>query len=209
MSLTPEQIEANWKKFRALCEKLGDRSASVLGMLDALDEHLALAPASGRLDFHNAFPGGLVDHSLRVLANANTLIKAYGYNVPKDSLIIGSLFHDLGKVGHVNSDNSVMDYYLPQDSQWHRDKLGEMYKHNNELPYMTVPHRGVFICQHFGIKLSHDEFLSIVLNDGFVVQENKPYCLKEPLLAHVVMTADYISTTQEKNTNNKGTDSGG
>lgn len=208
MSLSPEQIEANWKKFRALCEKLGERSQSVLNMLDSLDEHLALAPASSRLDFHNAFPGGLVDHSLRVLANANTLIKAYGYNVPKDSLIIGSLFHDLGKIGHVNPDNSVLDYYLPQDSQWHRDKLGEMYKHNNALPYMTVPHRGVFICQHFGVKLSHDEFLAIVLNDGFVVQENKPYCLKEPLLAHVVMTADYISTTQEKNSNNKGTDSG-
>lgn len=198
MSLTPEQIESNWKKFRALCEKLGDRSQSVLSMLDGLDEHLALAPASSRVDFHNAFPGGLVDHSLRVLANANTLIKAYGYNVPKDSLIIGALFHDLGKVGHVTESGDVIDYYVPQDSQWHREKLGEMYKHNPKLPYMTVPHRGVYICQRFGVRLTHDEFLAIVLNDGFVVQENKPYCLKEPLLAHVVMTADYISTMQEK-----------
>jgi len=31
-----------------------------------------------------------------------------------------------------------------------------------------------------------------------VADENKPYCLKEPLLAHVVMTADYLSTMQEK-----------
>lgn len=63
---------------------------------------------------------------------------------------------------------------------------------------MTVPHRGVFLCQHYGLRLTQEETLAILLNDGFVVDENKPYCLKEPLLSHIVMTADYISTRQEK-----------
>jgi hypothetical protein len=36
------------------------------------------------------------------------------------------------------------------------------------------------------------------LNDGFFPAENKAYILKDPLLAHVVMTADYIATRQEK-----------
>jgi hypothetical protein len=194
MSLTPEQIEENWKKYCGLCEKtLGDRSPAALTMLNALEDRLALCPASGKVDFHNAFPGGLVEHSLRVLSNAFTLVKAFGWDVPKDSLVIGALFHDLGKVG-----DDKDDYYVTQDSEWHRDKLGENYKHNKEIRYMTVPDRGVWLCQHYGLKLTHDEYLAIKLNDGWVLQENKPYCLKEPKLAHVVMTADYIATMQEK-----------
>jgi len=193
MSLTPEEIAANFDKFRSLCERLGERSPAALRLVDHLGERLALCPASGRKDFHQAIPGGLVDHSLRVLGNAMKLSKAFGWDLPKDSLIIGCLFHDLGKVGDVDD-----DYYVPQTSDWHREKLGEMYTHNKKIKYMTVPHRGVWLCQHFGLTLTQDEWLSIMLNDGWVLQENKAYCLKESDLVHVVMTADYISTKQEK-----------
>ncbi len=193
MSLEPEDIAANFDKFRSLCEKLGDRSQSALNLVDSLGERLAICPASSRLDFHNCMVGGLVDHSLRVLSNAMKLIKTFGWEVPKDSLIIGTLFHDLGKVGdHEN------DYYLPQDSDWHREKLGEMYKYNREMQYMTVPDRGVWLCQHFGLKLTQDEFLAIKLNDGQYDDTNAPYKMKEPLLADIVHQADIISTKQEK-----------
>ena len=193
MSLEPEDIAANFDKFRSLCEKLGDRSQSALNLVDSLGERLAISPASSRLDFHNCMVGGLVDHSLRVLSNAMKLIKTFGWEVPKDSLIIGTLFHDLGKVGdHEN------DYYLPQDSDWHREKLGEMYKYNREMQYMTVPDRGVWLCQHFGLKLTQDEFLAIKLNDGQYDDTNAPYKMKEPLLADIVHQADIISTKQEK-----------
>lgn len=191
--LTPEEIEQNWNKFRALCEKLGERSAAALTMVDSLSERLALCPASAKRDFHCAFPGGLVDHSLRVLGNAMKIVKAFDWKVPKDSLIISTLFHDLGKIGdHEN------DYYLPQTDSWRIEKMGEEYVINQNLTYMSVPARGVFLTQHFGLKLTQDETLAILLNDGFVIEENKKYCLKEPLLAHIVMTADYISTMQEK-----------
>lgn len=195
VTFSPEEIESNWKRYRSLLEKnTGDRSEAIRGMLDALEERLAICPASGRKDYHRATPGGLVEHSLRVLRNAMTLSKAFGWDIPKDSLVIAACFHDLGKLGDDRD-----DYYIPQDSDWHRDKLGEIYKHNKEIRYMTVPQRGVWLCQHFGVRLSHDEYMAILLNDGWVLQENKPYCLKEPLLAHVIMTADYIATAQEKN----------
>ena len=198
MSFTPEQIANNFNKFRALCEKLGSRSESVLKMVDHLGEQLALCPASSRKEFHLAEPGGLVDHSLRVLSNTIKIMKTFGWETPKDSLIISCLFHDIGKVGFVDDDGVVADYYIPQESEWHRDKLGEMYKHNKEMQYMTTPQRSVHMCQHFGVKLKTDEYLSILLNDGFVVDENKPYCLKMNPLVYAVMTADYISTMQEK-----------
>lgn len=191
--LTPEDIEKNWKKFLSVLEKLGDRSAPALELANTLDERLALAPASGRIDYHNCFPGGLVDHSLRVLNVAAKLCKAFEWNVPKDSLIITCLFHDLGKLGDLTH-----DYYVQQDSSWHREKLGELYKRNEAIMYMTVPDRGLWLLQHFGLKLSQEETLAIKLHDGQYAEENKQYKMREPLLADIVHMADYIATKQEK-----------
>lgn len=197
--LTPEEIEQNWKRFYSLCEKLGDRSPSVLKMLDELDERLCLCPASAKVDYHGAFPGGLVDHSLRVLNNLVTLNKGYGWKLPKDGMIISALFHDIGKIG-MPGRGSENDFYIEQTDSWRRDKMGEVYKYNNDIPYLGTPDRSVFIMQHYGIKLTTDEWLSIKLNDGFVYDPNKPYCLKISPLVYGTMTADYISTMAEKGT---------
>lgn len=196
--LSAEKIQSNFETFRSFCEKTEDRSAAVLHMVDTLADKLATCPASGRKDFHLAIPGGLVDHSLRVLNTAVKLTKSFGWNIPKDSLVISCLFHDIGKVGTYNEKGEFFDYYVPQTSDWHRDKLGEYFVISDKIPFMTTRQRSLFLMQHFGIKLSHEEYLAILLNDGYVLDENKQYCLKEPLLAHVVMTADYIATNQEK-----------
>lgn len=193
MSLTPEEIESNWRKMLSLLEKCGDRAPAALAMVEALGERLALCPASAKRDYHNAFPGGLVDHSLRVLGNAMRLAAAFGWKIPKDSLIIAALFHDIGKVG-----DHEKDFYISQTDQWRVDKLGEEYTYNKDIQYMTVPDRGIFLCQHFGLKLSQDEMLAVRLNDGQYADENAPYKLKEPMLADIVHIADLISTKQEK-----------
>lgn len=201
MELTAEQIAENFEKYRSFMEKLGDRAEPALALVDGLGERLALCPASSRKEYHLPIPGGLVDHSLRVLGNALKLVKAFGWDVPKDSLIVACLLHDIGKCGLVNDDGNVIDYYIPQDSDWHRDKLGEMYKKNKDMPYMTTRDRSIHMCQHFGLQLTKDEYLSILLNDGFVLDENKPYCMKINPLVFSVMTADYISSMQEKDAN--------
>jgi hypothetical protein len=194
--LTPEQIEANWNKLLKLCETtLGDRAQAALDMCDCISERLALAPASSKLSHHCAFPGGLVEHSLRVLNVAYQLVKATNMNVNRQSLVLVALFHDLGKLGYAEEGT---DYYVPQDSQWHRDKLGEMYKTNNDIQFMTVPHRSLFILQEFGVKLTSEEYVAIMVHDGFSLDENKKYMLKEPMLATILSNADYISTMQEK-----------
>jgi hypothetical protein len=194
MELTPEQIAENFEKYRGFMEKLGDRSDAALTLVDGLGERLALCPASSRKEYHHAIPGGLVDHSLRVLSNALKLVKAFGWDVPKDSLIIGCLLHDLGKVG-----DHEQDYYIPQTDGWRVEKMGEIYKHNRDMQYMTVPDRGVWLCQHYGLRLTQPEFMAILLNDGQYADENAPYKMKEPLLVDIVHIADYISTKQEKN----------
>ena len=193
MSLTPEQIEENWNKMLSFLQKLGDRSAPAINMVETLGERLALCPASAKKDYHSAYPGGLVEHSLRVLGNVVKITGVFGWKIPKDSIIIGSLFHDLGKVG-----NHEADYYVPQTDSWRAEKLGEEYTFNKDLQYMSVPVRGIFLCQHFGLRLTEQETLAILLNDGQYAKENASYALKEPMLADVVHIADLISTKQEK-----------
>ena len=193
MTLSPEDIASNFDKYRSFMEKLGDRSEAALALVDHLGERLALCPASSRKEYHAAYPGGLVDHSLRVLTNALKLCKTFGWDIPRESLIVGALLHDLGKVGDAEN-----DYYLPQTDSWRQEKLGEMYTHNRVMQYMTVPDRGVWLCQHFGLKLTQDEFLAIKLNDGQYAEENSPYKMKEPTLAVAVHMADLIATRDEK-----------
>lgn len=182
----------------SLLSKIGPRNKAALNMVETLGERLALCPASSRRHYHNSFPGGLVDHSLRVLGNAMRLCKAFEWTVPKESLIIAALFHDIGKCGFVTDEGEIVDYYLPQTDSYKAEKYGEEYAYNKELPYMTTPQRSVYMCQHFGLVLKKDEYLSILLNDGFSLEENKSYCLKIEPLVHVIMTADYIATMQEK-----------
>jgi len=197
MSLTPEEIEQNWKKFRGLCDKCPTRGQALSEMLDDLDERLCLAPASAKVDYHGAFPGGLVDHSLRVLNNLVVLNNGYGWKLNKEAMIIAALFHDIGKVG-MPGKGSENDFYIPQTDAWRAEKLGEEYKYNDELPYFSTPDRSLFLMQHYGIQLTVDEFLAIKLNDGFKPEENKKYCLKIRPLVYGVQTADYISTMEEK-----------
>jgi len=190
--LTPEQIHENWTKFRSLLEKLGDRSDFALKLADVLEERLALCPASGRTSYHNCFPGGLVDHSLRVLGNAFKLVKLFNVEISRESLIVSCLMHDLGKVGDLDT-----DYYVPQESDWHREKLGEFYKINDKIKFMSVTDRSLMLCQHFGLKLSVDEWLAIKLSDGQYVDENRAYRMHEPPLAIIVHQADMLAAKQE------------
>lgn len=190
--ISPEKIKENIDKFESLCKRLGDRSENVLKMVEHLNERLALCPASARVEHHSCFPGGLVDHSLRVLTNAGKLAKTHGCEFPLDSLIISCLFHDLGKVGDESE-----DYYVPQKSDWHRDK-GMLYEYNENITYMSVPHRSTWLLQQFDVKLSKEEYLAILLNDGQYVEANKSYAMREPMLSMIVHQADAFSTLWEK-----------
>lgn len=190
--LSPEKIQENFDKFTSLCNKLGDRSPAVQKMLEDIGERMALSPASAKLDYHCAFPGGLVDHSLRVLQNAYKLMQAYDMSFSKESMIISCLFHDLGKIGDEKD-----DYYVTQKDDW-KYKRGEVFAYNNELKYMSVTDRSLWLLQHYGIRLDKDEYLAISLSDGQYVDANRNYGMKEPMLALIVHQADVFSTRWEK-----------
>ena len=60
---------------------------------------------------HHRYRGGLVDHSLEVYEHMKE--KASGLNIPEESIIICSIFHDLGKLntqkGHPSESLAILD----------------------------------------------------------------------------------------------------
>lgn len=188
-----ERIEKNYKIFLGLIDKLGDRKEPVMAMVEHLGDRLVTAPASSRTEYHAAYMGGLVEHSLRVLQNARKLNEVYEMNIPIESLIMACLFHDLGKAGDLNE-----SLYLDQESNWHRER-GMMYTVNKNIQKMPNAERGLFLLQHFGVKLTMDEWVAIRTNDGQYTDDNKYYSMAEPDLALIVHHADRMACQQEKN----------
>jgi hypothetical protein len=177
MNLTAEQIEDNWNKLTEFINKTFDkgRSGQLINMYTHFKDRMILAPASGVEHYHNCFPGGYVAHVLNVINAADKLFevwKEFGatINYTKEELLFAALNHDLGKIGDANE-----DYYLPNDSEWHKNNRGELYKHNPKLSYMKVPDRSIFLLQHFAIEMTENEYLGIKLHDGMYVEENKSY----------------------------------
>jgi hypothetical protein len=166
-------------------------------LIGQVGEEFFTAPASVREEYHNCFPGGLCDHSLRVVENLKSVEAALCSNErtrrPHHLLEFVGLFHDLGKVG-----DGSHPYYLPNPDEWQRAKRGVIYITNRECAYMPTSERGLFVLQKHGIELSVDEYLAIRLNDGQYDDTNKNYRMKEPDLALLVHFADRWATQQEK-----------
>lgn len=188
-NITPELQKAidNIETFkRLITEKITDqpRKTGLLGLVDKIEETLILAPASTRTDYHGAFPGGLVDHSLKVLKTMSALNRAYEANLNTESLVITGLFHDIGKCGTVER-----PYYLPKSSDWH-NKQGIMYEINPDLVNMPVSLRSLYLLQAFGVKLTADEHYAIsTIRDRSRTTEENPMVQNEPILAVVLQQA--------------------
>ena len=178
-TLTAEQIQENWDKFKSVIKTYinGERKDKLLKMYEEMEEHIVLAPASISKSYHNCFPGGYVDHVLRVVHASLRIFatwKDFGstVNFTEEELVFSALNHDLGKLGTPSIPGT-----LPNDNSWEIEKLGRDYKVNPVLPFSTVPDRSLFILQSEGIPISHNEYLAIKLHDGLYDEANKPYLI--------------------------------
>ena len=128
------QIEKNKKAYYASVKAYNVCRTDLVDKL--ADMGLFEAPASTMLSLHNAFPGGLVDHLLRVAGYAVKLNEMLPDTLKqtKESVIRVSLLHSIGKVG----------LYTPCKSEWHIKNQGKMYEFNEELTSMSIGERSVF-----------------------------------------------------------------
>lgn len=154
MSLTQEKIIANTKKYFETATKLGFMTDELMNFLG---EAFIKAPASSNSDFHNAFEGGLIDHSLRVASYAVKINNSLpdDEEVNQDTLIKVCFLHQIGKAF----------LYTPCTSEWHRKNQGKMYEFVDSLVSMRVGERSVYYATANGIKLTEEEYSAILFFD--------------------------------------------
>ena len=178
MKLSAEQIQANWETFLNNIDVhiTGERKQKLLDFYKKYEERIMLMPAAHKKEYHNAFPGGYVEHVNRVVRCAlkqRDLWKeegAYMTTFTEEELVFSAINHDLGKMGDEENES-----YIPQTDKWRRDKLGEDYMFNKKVPFASVPDRGLFLLQSHGIQYSFNEMLAIQTHDGLYDEANKKY----------------------------------
>ncbi len=178
MNLSAEIIQANWEIFLTNIEEhiSGDRKEKLLNFYNKFSERLILMPAAHKKEYHNAFPGGYVDHVNRVVRCAlkqYELWKEEGTDITTftiEELVFSAINHDLGKMG-----DEEQDSYIPQTDKWRKEKLGEDYTFNNKVPFASVPDRGLFLLQSHDIKYTFNEMLAIQTHDGLYDPANEKY----------------------------------
>lgn len=175
-------MKAHWEKYTALSEKLKDENIDI--MLEMLGERVLMCPASQRENEHGSHPGGLVEHSLKVAYAMKSINEALNMGVPTASILKVGLLHEIGKIGDEES-----SLFVDQDSDWHREKLGQNYKYNENLQKMSVSHRTLYLLQKFGVKLSQDEWIAIQIAPGSHYEENRFYVNAEPAIAILLQKA--------------------
>jgi hypothetical protein len=141
-------------------------------MVKTLLPQLRDSPASSTVRYHGAWAGGLLVHTVSVMQVALTMAETFGpeflnlaqRNDFRRSIAKATFLHDIGKIG-----DGDKPYYLPQDNEWRKDKLGERYMINrdlDELTYLPVPIRGTWLAQKFSVYLSPEEVQAVVASDG-------------------------------------------
>ena len=180
MNFTAEQIQENWEELMwYIGEYISEpRKKKLLEFYSNYQERIALMPAAHKKEYHNAFPGGYVEHVLRVIRCA--LKQAELWNdegcdmstFTVEELVFSALNHDLGKMG-----DEEQDSYIPQTDNWRREKLGEDYMFNTKVAFASVPDRGLFLLQSHGIQYTFNEMIAIQTHDGLYDEANKKYLM--------------------------------
>lgn len=172
---------------------------------DELGLSLAISPASGNVHYHNAYPGGYIDHVENVVNIAIQMHKMYVNNGGKpnyelEELIFAAFHHDLGKLGDGFEPN-----YVPNDSKWHIENQGKVYVRNPHILRMEATDRTFWLLQHYGIDITENEWFGIKLADGMYRDENKWYFVNyspenflQVRIPYILHWSDHMATTIER-----------
>ncbi len=208
--LKAEQIEKNWKKHGTIIKTFlsEDRVEKVFSMYETFGDEIVMAPASGKKSFHNAFPGGYIDHVNRVVEYTLRQAKLWkesgiSSKFTEEQAVFSALFHDLGKLGIPGSPN-----YKPQTDTWRKKNLGEVYLINPDNDFMLIQDRSLYLLQKFSIKVDLIEYLTIKTHDGLYDETNKPYYISynpdsrfKTHLPQILHNADLLATRYEQEHN--------
>ena len=178
MNLTAEEIQSNWERLLSYIDTYisSPRKEKVLEFYNQYSERLMLMPAAHKKEYHNAFPGGYVEHVNRVIEASLKIYDVWAeFEMDRstftiEELVFSALNHDLGKMGDEENES-----YIPQTDKWRKEKLGEDYMFNSKVQFASVPDRGLFLLQSHGIQYTFNEMVAIQTHDGLYDEANKKY----------------------------------
>lgn len=173
-----DQIKTNYETFQALVKGIFEddpRKPNIENIIETWAERFMFAPASNKDWYNNAFPGGYLDHVLRVHKISTQLHKLYQFhnaplNYTENELNFASLFCQLGKLGDVDN-----EYFQKNDSDWHVKNLGMVYKFNPDIAAMKIYDRTFYLLQRANIPITQNEYLAIRNQEGLFDESNKFY----------------------------------
>ena len=167
-----------------LLEKVVSRKKEVQIFEDFLSQETSwrTSPASTR--FHLCYEGGLIDHSINVAVTLLTIRSVLYPSIEEESCVLVGLYHDIGKVGQAGK-----PLYLPNPSEWHVKNKGINYIINNDIVYMDIATRSLFMVSKF-IPLTETEAQAIRYHDGQYIDENRSVAHRETPLTRLLSYAD-------------------
>tara|TARA_Y100000310_G_C20364162_1_gene660387 strand:+ start:155 stop:718 length:564 start_codon:yes stop_codon:yes gene_type:complete len=176
-----EQLVSQFEKYTTVLKKVLDPD-TVDSLISDLGERLLMCPR-GLTEESGGVPGGLLEFALEVASTVKKMGETRGNT---KSLVKVALLHELGKVGSLDEGS---DLYLIQDSDWHRDKLGHVYKYNDKCEKMNVAHRTLWLLSQYDVKLTKDEWTAINVSQGLHLLENQFYANALPPVAALLLSA--------------------
>jgi len=168
-------------RFDALFAEIDRRGK--LQLLNYLENnHYFTCPSSSQ--YHGAEEAGNFKHSILVTETALKLRDTLAPELPRESVIIAGLFHDLGKAQFLDKPN-----YIPNLL-----KSGKM---SDSKPYMTnpdrlpIPHQTVsaLILSKF-IDLTEDEYYAVLYHNALYTPDGRVIQGRETKLLMLIHWAD-------------------
>lgn len=183
-----EQIKENYEKYFKLIAKYFGQEASTK-LEESLGERLASAPR-GLTQQEGGYPGALIDFAMQAARKSKIFSEDPEF---QKSLVRVCLIHELGKLG-----DDEKDLFVPQESTWHQEKLGQNYKYNDSCEKMSYVHRTLYFLSKFGFEVSSDEWIAIITSGGFHLEENRFYARDGHILSHMMQACKCLAERELK-----------
>lgn len=150
------------------------RVEKLLRFYTDFENRVKSAPASGKIFYHYAYPGGYLDHVLRVTDTAVKFIRFYKHvggnpDCTEQEVIFAAMHHDLGKLGTLEAPF----YEVENDMYW--IEQGYTYKVRDDVIRMDTFDRSIFLLNAYGIPYSQKEMIGIKMANGMFDQSAKWY----------------------------------
>ena len=151
MALNENEVKVQFERYVAAGRKYGFIDDTFLKYFGI---NLMNAPANKTLSYGGAFPGGLIALMLKTAEYGIKINKIVPENqkVTENEIMKVSLLYAVGKAFMFDQN----------ESQWHRDNLGQMYKEKPEMPPLKTWEQSIYHIYQTNIKLTNDEYVAIM-----------------------------------------------